>query len=131
MTHYLIYIIDKEYRQIFKIRTLSISNPRAFRKQEFFKSIKQMLDLYYKKSWYGSRLCVLYSIIDVIETYLVIIFNYRVTYGMFTDVMKLSKVIPVVNSGSIWNSTNFRPISVLPTLSKALPLVCHYWKTFV
>ncbi|KAA5662330.1 reverse transcriptase family protein, partial [Pseudomonas aeruginosa] len=37
---------------------------------------------------------------------------------MFPDLMKYSKIIPLFKSGSTFDPTNFRPISVLPTLSK-------------
>lgn len=58
------------------------------------------------------------SIVDHIAPHLACIFNKCVDEGLFPDLMKQSKVIPLFKSGSTDNPSNFRPISILPTLSK-------------
>ncbi|TLM24618.1 hypothetical protein FEC38_18930, partial [Acinetobacter baumannii] len=55
---------------------------------------------------------------DIIAPHLASIFNDCIRCGVFPDLMKHSKVIPLFKSGSTDDPSNYRPISVLPTLSK-------------
>lgn len=57
-------------------------------------------------------------IINDIATYLADIFNDCITEGVFPDLMKHSKIVPLFKSGNKHDPTNFRPISILPALSK-------------
>ena len=41
-----------------------------------------------------------------------------ITSGIFPDDLKIAKIIPLYKKGDINSITNFRPISLLPTLSK-------------
>ncbi|CAK1581342.1 unnamed protein product [Parnassius mnemosyne] len=81
---------------------------------KYFKTIdvKKTADLW------GISVKVILSIIDTLAPYLATIFNISVESGVFPDLMKHSKVIPIFKSGSTLDPANFRPISVLPTLSK-------------
>ncbi|CAK1600201.1 unnamed protein product [Parnassius mnemosyne] len=81
---------------------------------KYFKTIdvKKTADLW------GISVKVIASIIDTIAPHLAIIFNTSIESGVFPDLMKHSKVIPLFKSGSTLDPANFRPISVLPTLSK-------------
>ena len=67
---------------------------------------------------HGLSTKIINSIIDVIAPHLTLTFNKCIDYGVFPDLMKLSKVIPLFKAGSTTDPTNFRPISILPTLSK-------------
>ncbi|KAA5569769.1 reverse transcriptase family protein, partial [Pseudomonas aeruginosa] len=67
---------------------------------------------------WGISVKVLKSVIDIIASHLVSIFNDCIKCGVFPDLMKHSKVIPLFKSGSTDDPSNYRPISVLPTLSK-------------
>ncbi|KAA5659598.1 reverse transcriptase family protein, partial [Pseudomonas aeruginosa] len=67
---------------------------------------------------WGISIKVIKSIIDIIAPYLATIFNDCIYNGVFPDLMKYSKIIPLFKSGSTFDPSNFRPISVLPTLSK-------------
>ncbi|CAK1594558.1 unnamed protein product [Parnassius mnemosyne] len=67
---------------------------------------------------WGISVTVITSIIDLIAPHLAIIFNTCIDSGVFPDLMKYSKVIPLFKSGSTLDPANYRPISVLPTLSK-------------
>ena len=46
--------------------------------------------------------------------------NLSFTHGVFPDGMKLAKVIPLFKSGNSMKVNNFRPVSILPVLSKIL-----------
>lgn len=75
-------------------------------------NIKKTEDLW------GLSVKVLHSIIESIAPYLAEIFNRCIDAGIFPDIMKHSKIIPLFKSGTRTDSTNFRPISILPALSK-------------
>ena len=79
-----------------------------------FKSlnIKNTLDLF------GMSVKFITHIIHVIAPYLADIFNNCINVGVFPDLMKHSKVIPLFKSGKRNDPNNFRPISILPALSK-------------
>ncbi|CAK1590903.1 unnamed protein product [Parnassius mnemosyne] len=78
---------------------------------KYFKTIdvKKTADLW------GISVKVIASI-DTIVPHLAIIFNTSIESGVFPDLMKYSKVIPLFKSGSTLDPA-IRPISVLPTLS--------------
>ena len=46
------------------------------------------------------------------------IFNLSINQGIFPDSMKLAKVVPVFKQGSRFTCNNYRPISVLSSISK-------------
>lgn len=89
-----------------------------------FVSAKEILesfkDIEVKKTadLWGLSVYIISSIIKSIAPFLAIVFNSCVASGVFPDLMKLSKVIPLFKSGSTTDPTNFRPISILPTMSK-------------
>jgi retron-type reverse transcriptase len=64
--------------------------------------------------------CLLHKIIDVISLPLTFIFNLSFSTGVFPDKLKIAKIIPIHKSGSFDDLINFRPISILPALSKIL-----------
>ena len=47
------------------------------------------------------------------------IFNFCIENGIFPESLKISKVIPIYKSGAKSEVNNYRPISLLPVLSKA------------
>ena len=51
-------------------------------------------------------------------------FNSSFVAGVFSDALKHAKVVPVFKTGEKFNITNYRPISVLPVLSKILEKRC-------
>ncbi|CAH2088799.1 unnamed protein product [Euphydryas editha] len=58
------------------------------------------------------------SLIEIVAPELALIFNNCIDSGVFPDLMKFSKLMPLFKSGSTADPFNFRPISVLPTFSK-------------
>ncbi len=57
---------------------------------------------------------------EEIATPLMLIFNLSFSKGIFPDKLKKSKIIPIYKSESHFELTNYRPISILPCLSKIL-----------
>ena len=51
--------------------------------------------------------------------------NQLLTTGIFGDAFKLSKVIPLYKKGDSSLLVNYRPISLLPTISKIFEKVIH------
>lgn len=96
--------------------------------------LKTFKDLNMKKTedLWGLSLDVLKTIIDCIAPHLAIIFNKCIDEGQFPNLMKLSKIIPLFKSGDKSDPSNFRPISILPALSKIFEkiifnqLICHF-----
>ena len=55
------------------------------------------------------------------------IFNLSLTSGIFPEKIKLSEVIPLYKKGHKDQVTNYRPISLLVTLSKILEKCLYTW----
>ena len=56
---------------------------------------------------------------------LTIIINQMLTTGIFPDAFKVSKVIPLYKKGDSSLLANYRPTSLLPTISKIFEKVIH------
>ncbi len=54
-----------------------------------------------------------------------IIVNKSIATGKVPDVLKLAKVIPIYKSKEVDQCTKYRPISLLPSISKILEKVVH------
>ena len=52
-------------------------------------------------------------------------FNHSISLGIFPNKLKLVKVIPVYKKGSAEELNNYRPISLLPSLSKIFERLLH------
>lgn len=79
-----------------------------------FKSLnsKKTTDLW------GISVKIIENIVVEISPYLAAIFNECVDTGIFPNLMKHSKILPLFKNGSKTDPTNFRPISILPAFSK-------------
>ncbi|CAF4883968.1 unnamed protein product [Pieris macdunnoughi] len=78
----------------------------------------KLINLKKSKDIWGMSTVILNSVINVISSELSIIFNRCIDCGVFPDEMKLSKITPLFKAGSESDPSNFRPVSVLPALSK-------------
>ena len=67
---------------------------------------------------YGLPISYLVKAADFIYQPLTHIFNTSIASSIFPDEMKIAKVIPMFKSGNRCTTSNYRPISLLPTLSK-------------
>ena len=52
-------------------------------------------------------------------------FNLSIAQGVYLDVFKTAKVIPIFKKGSALDVNNYRPISLLPALSKIFEKIMH------
>jgi hypothetical protein len=75
---------------------------------------KQSSGFDYLSSW------LLSQIIDSIALPLSTIFNKSIIQGKFPNRLKIAKVVPIHKGGDTNNPANFRPISLLPVLSKVI-----------
>ena len=60
-----------------------------------------------------------------IATPLEIVFNQSIECGIFPDKMKLAEVVPLYKGKSRLEPSNYRPISLLPTISKILEKIMY------
>ena len=53
------------------------------------------------------------------------IFNLSIETSCFSDLWKIARIVPIYKSGSLDKPDAYRPISVLPALSKILEKAVH------
>ena len=68
---------------------------------------------------------LLKEIIDPLAKVLVEIFNKSMTTGEFPSIMKLAEVVPLYKSKEHYLESNYRPISLLTTISKILEKIMY------
>ena len=68
---------------------------------------------------------LLKDVVNEISKPLAFIINKSLSSGLVPDLWKISKVTPLYKSDSKSDFSNYRPISVLPCLSKVLEQVVH------
>ena len=56
---------------------------------------------------------------------LAILFNNCIYAGVFPDILKIARVIPLFKSGDRNDISNYRPISLLPVISKNFEKLIH------
>ena len=68
----------------------------------------------------GMPLKFIKDALPVIVSYLTTIMNTSIVTGNFPTTWKYSIVVPILKTGDVNNPSNYRPISLLPVLSKLL-----------
>ena len=68
---------------------------------------------------------ILKLFIQIIAPLLTILFNNCLRSGIFPNELKVARVIPLYKSGDKSDITNYRPISLLPVLSKIFEKLIH------
>ncbi len=76
-----------------------------------------------KSSDLSPRILKLYR--GIISPNLAIIFNNCVYSGIFPDKLKIARVVPLFKGGDKSNLANYRPISLVPVLSKIFEKLIH------
>ena len=61
---------------------------------------------------------ILTSAADVVGPYLLQIINISISNGQFPDILKMTNLKPIHKSGPKTDPSNYRPISILPVVSK-------------
>ena len=69
---------------------------------------------------YYLNMKILKCIISYIAEPLLYIFNLSLMKGVFPDCLKIAKVLPLYKANEIHNVSNYRPVSLLPQISKLL-----------
>ena len=70
---------------------------------------------------------VMKQCVDNYVTPLIHIINFSIAQGYYPDEWKLAKVIPIFKDGDPQDIQNYRPISVLPFLSKVFKNIISYY----
>ncbi|MBY0580085.1 MAG: hypothetical protein K2P53_00155, partial [Rickettsiales bacterium] len=68
---------------------------------------------------------VVKSVFSIIESSLYHIFNLSIKSGTVPEQLKIARVSPIFKSGDDTNTSNYRPISVLPCFSKLLERIMY------
>jgi hypothetical protein len=101
-----------------------IFNFRHVNSQDIIKMFKE-INIKKTEDLWGISTSVIKAIIYEIAPHMAFIFNKCVDDGAFPDLMKCSKLIPLFKSGDKSNPSNFRPISILPALSKIFEKIIY------
>jgi hypothetical protein len=73
----------------------------------------------------GISTIVLKKLEPLLSRSLALIINQSLKTGIFPEKLKLAKVIPVYKKNETFNVENYRPISILPAISKVFEKVVH------
>jgi len=68
---------------------------------------------------------ILIAVADLIAQPLMHCINLSLLYGIVPSMTKIARITPIYKSGDKNNMGNYRPISILPSLSKVLERVVH------
>ena len=69
---------------------------------------------------YGITPKILKSSSEIVCPTLLKIFNISLDIGQFPDGLKIAKLLPIHKGGAKDDSSNYRPISILPVISKRI-----------
>lgn len=116
---------SKNYKNYMKTSTQSTS--LYFRPTDSNEIINTINSLKPKKSsgHDGVNALLLQQIKFAISSPLSIAINKSIETGIFPSKLKIAKVIPIYKSKDKQNFTNYRPISLLPTISKIYEKIVH------
>ena len=68
---------------------------------------------------------LLKNITDLVSPTLSMLFNDSITSSKFPELLKIAKIIPIYKSGAKTDKNNYRPIALLPTISKVFEKLIH------
>ena len=111
----------KDYKKFMKNRIESTIFFDAIESNEIDKIIKELNPN--KSSDISPRILKLYR--GIISPNLAILLNNCVNSGIFPDKLKIARVIPLFKSGDKSDIANYRPISLLPVISKIFEKLVH------
>ena len=116
--------LDKSYDEYL---TSSVDTQFSFTPISENETLKIIKNLKNKSSYGvdGISNVLLKSISNEIVKPLTLIINQSLETGIFPNAFKTSKVIPIYKKGEKANLSNYRPISILPAISKIFERVIH------
>ena len=116
--------LDKSYDEYL---TSSVDTQFSFTPISENETLKISKNLTNKSSYGVGRISnvLLKSILNEIVKPLTLIINQSFETGIFPNAFKTLKVIPIYKKGDKVNLSNYRPISILPTISKIFERVIH------
>ena len=94
-------------------------------KSDELKSILKSLDPSKSRGIDGISPKMLKLASDVLLPSLLQIINIGLHTGVFPDVLKEARVFPIHKGGPSEDPSNYRPISILPIVSKVIEKTCH------
>jgi hypothetical protein len=100
-----------------KCDSFSPFNFRHISEDTIVKTFKSLNKKKTEDLW-GISVSIIQSIITIISPQLTVLFNKCIDECTFPTLMKYSKIIPLFKAGDRSDPTNYRPISILPALSK-------------
>lgn len=105
---------------LLRVNTCVCDNSFSFNSVTSLDIIKTFKSLNLKKTedLWGMSVDTISNFIDIMAPFLSYIFSKSIEQGTYPDEMKTSKVVPLFKSGSKFDPSNYRPISILPVLSK-------------
>ena len=77
------------------------------------------------EGWDGINILPIKATIDLLSCPLSKIYNISLSMGEFPDNLKIAKVLPIYKTDDASHFSNYRPISILPCLSKILEKVVY------
>ena len=92
---------------------------------EFLKVALECLNPKKAAGYDGLRPAIVRRVIPFIADPLIFVFNISLSHGVFPDKLKVAKVIPIYKKGDKNKFINYRPISILPCLSKILERIMY------
>lgn len=110
----------------FKFNNVSFSDVRLA-----FKSLKSKSS----RDYFGLSSRILKSIKEILIIPLTHLINECINKGVYPDILKISKVIPIFKKGCKSDPSNYRPISLVPVISKIVEIVlknqiCNHFEKF-
>ena len=104
---------DQDAKVLLPFHTLTLKTPKIIEKLE--PKASSVLD--------GQSSKLLKPISNILAPILSVIINQSLYTGIFPDKLKIAKVLPLFQKGDAWLMENYRPISLLSTLSKVFERV--------
>jgi hypothetical protein len=111
----------KQYLKSKISTTLSIQSINESQLDEVIKSLKQKTSM----GWDNISNQLLKQIYPEIKQPLLKLINYSIVKGYVPAEWKLAKIVPIHKSGPMDNCGNYRPISLLPTISKVIEKIVN------
>lgn len=112
--------VNVSYDDYFPRDGISLGGPFSFKHATFIEVRDVIKNLARKKSrdHYGLNIPLIRGVVEVLVYPLTKLINMSIDAGIYPDTLKITKVIPVHKRGPRSDMKNYRPIALVPTISK-------------